>query len=104
MPNLIWIFVLVHLICGILAYGGTLAYFQRKYETVSSYADAGIAFWMGLLGPIGLAITFLSSNFFAYGLKFVPENSEWARREAKERKKELADARKKYWSRNSRPF
>lgn len=57
--------IIIWVICGILAYGLTFAYFQREFS-VSSGVDyfiyCGVATYMGILGPIGLIIHLTLGN------------------------------------------
>jgi hypothetical protein len=63
--------VIVWIICGILAYGLTLGYFQREYPVIADadYAgDAGRALVFGCAGPLGLMIALPCSGFGRHGL------------------------------------
>jgi hypothetical protein len=71
------IFITVYILCGVLAYGLTLGYFQRKYTDV--YVDiaylvhrdiVNTARIMALSGPFGLIVAWLCSERGKYGLKF----------------------------------
>lgn len=56
--------VLVYVICGVLAYGAAFAHFQREYAALAdAYRawDAAFAFFIGLLGPIGLVSSFFGT-------------------------------------------
>lgn len=67
MIGLIWI------ICGILSYGITFGYFQNKYPRMAEkrwVEDFRFAVFFGILGPIGLSVSFPLSGFVKYGLKF----------------------------------
>lgn len=67
------IYIVGWIVCGVLTYGITFAYFQKKYPIIAreSYReDMGIAVFYGLLGPIGLFVILVSSGFAKYGLKF----------------------------------
>lgn len=66
-------FVIFWIICGVFAYAGTLAHFQRKYASIASLhyrEDVAFAVFLGVMGPLGLISTAFASGFFAYGLKF----------------------------------
>ncbi len=95
---MIWLLPFFWAVCGVLTYASLLAYFQRKYKDVRSRVDAGVSALIGILGPIGLIVAIPSSNFLAYGLKFIPEDSPYQKRKREEEALELRAARKKYWS------
>lgn len=65
----------VWVMCGVLAYAGTLGYFQGRYPTVrDAEGDFMTAMQMAFLGPIGLAVSAFKANcFLRYGLKIIPE-------------------------------
>lgn len=51
-------------LCGVFAYGATLAHFQRRFRCVASEnydADRRFAACIALLGPIGLIVTMTAS-------------------------------------------
>lgn len=60
-------------VCGILAYGLTLGYFQREFVVLGEKTRAGnvvLALLMFLIGPIGLIVAFLSSGFGHHGFRW----------------------------------
>lgn len=67
--------------CGALAYGGTLAHFQRKYPDIAAKCyldDRNLSWILSLLGPFGLIICALNTWLdrgrpFYYGLQFRQE-------------------------------
>lgn len=62
---------LLYLICSVLAYKATFAYFQNEYADIRRITkasdDRGVALFMAVLGPMGLAITATQSGFFKHG-------------------------------------
>ncbi len=73
MTNLMLVGVGGWIICGVLAYGLTFAFFQGKFAVSKDkyYAwDIFFAFIIGLTGPIGLAITLVKGRL-TYGLKWI---------------------------------
>ena len=65
--------IIIWVICGILAYGITFGYFQRKFPLLAkrSYMeDAGFATIIGIFGVVGLLLSVCLSGFCRYGLKF----------------------------------
>ena len=71
--NSLLLYAPFHLLCGVLTYGITYAYFQREYPRTgdASYReDAGFALTLGLLGPITLIPAFFNSGFAKHGFKF----------------------------------
>jgi hypothetical protein len=65
--------ILGWLICGILTYGISLAYFQRTFPTIAQEMvreDMGISCIFGLFGPLGLVILFFFSGFAQCGIMF----------------------------------
>lgn len=74
-------FFLVWAVCGVLAYGITLAYFQGQYPRVRDKGDWYAGLVPGLAGPIGLFIAVLFSQGCKHGIKFIPEgpdrNAPW---------------------------
>ena len=62
--------VVIYIVCGILAYGLTFAYFQRKWPEQAELrreGDAMLALQTALAGPIGLMV---AAKGFKYGLLF----------------------------------
>ena len=72
--NWFWIlFSLGWLVCSILTYGITLAYFQREYYLISEQGYVGdvlFAIFLSLTGPFGLLVSYWLSGFARNGLKF----------------------------------
>ena len=65
--------IVIWIICGILTYGITFGYFQGGWPEISEKGyrqDMSFSVFFGLLGPIGLIISFFISGFAEYGLKF----------------------------------
>lgn len=59
-------------ICGVFAYGGTFAYFQRNWPLLARdqyWMDMIFSLFIGLGGPAGLLPTVVLSQF-RHGLKF----------------------------------
>lgn len=59
--------------CGALAYAIAFADIQRRFpeQAAESYReDVGMSLFFGLLGPVGLLVTFLASGFAQRGLKW----------------------------------
>lgn len=67
------IFIIFHIICGVLAYGITFAHFQREFS-LTSHEDVGInrvlALFMACSGIVGLVIIYIFSDFAKHGLKY----------------------------------
>lgn len=64
--------LLVWLICGILAYGLTFAYFQRRWPTLAEegyWSDFSLALLMGAIGPFGIGMNLLMGRV-RYGFKW----------------------------------
>lgn len=69
------IFVAAWIAFGVLGYGMTLGYFQNKYPSVrNTFAgtDTVFAVAVGLTGPIGFVVAFVSSDGTRYGFRWVP--------------------------------
>lgn len=67
------IIVVIYIVCGALAYAITFADFQRSFPTLAGrdyQGDVRRGVMVGLLGPVGLLIAFLASDFAAHGLKW----------------------------------
>ena len=72
---MIW-FVVGYILCSFLSYGMLFAYIQRNFPSIAEqqYADdmgASILFGLvsGMLGPIGILISFLMTGFAKHGFK-----------------------------------
>jgi len=70
-----FIFTILHIICGVFAYGLTLAYFQKNFENIAEEKfqdDSKFALVFGICGIIGLAaviMNILANYKFAKGFK-----------------------------------
>lgn len=65
--------MLFWLICSFFTYGITFGYMQNKDKELSHltyWHDVESAFYISLLGPIGLIISVYKSEYCKYGLKF----------------------------------
>ena len=63
----VWIFA------GVVNYGATLAYFQRKYAPIAKWkfnSDRHFALLFALGGPISLLVVWYGSERFKYGFMF----------------------------------
>ncbi len=61
---------IVYAVCGRLAYKATFAYFQKEYPSLAESgrdSDRGIAWFMAILGPLGLALAATQGGFFRHG-------------------------------------
>lgn len=71
--NQIKFIIVLWLLCSILAYGGSFAYYQRNYPTLAKQSyrqEMGICMIMSLIGgPISLLVTTFTSGFFEHGFK-----------------------------------
>lgn len=93
MSTTIILSILGYGVCSVLGYGITLAYFQQKYYDIRTKSDFGNAFFIGVLGPLGLVVALLLCEGLRYGLQFIPQDSGWRRDDTKykaylDRKKE----------------
>lgn len=64
--------IATYLLCGILAYGFCLAYFQREYVVVAEEKygdDKFVAFVVASTGPIGLFVLLITGRVH-HGLMF----------------------------------
>jgi len=71
----IQILAVVWIVCGVLTYGVTFAYFWRKFpllqdEPSELRRDRNFAILTACTGPIGLLTAIFCSDFARYGLKF----------------------------------
>lgn len=76
------ILILVWVVCGVLAYGITLAYFTAKWPQFAyknRKSNLALLRLMGFSGPFGLIIAFFFSGFCKYGLRFksLSEAESW---------------------------
>ena len=68
--------VVLWLVCGVIGYGLTLAYFQSEYPCLRDSSDVHISVIMGLGGPLGLMVILLNcftKQYRFYGLQFLPK-------------------------------
>ena len=64
------------IVCGVFAYGFTLAYFQLEFPGAKSKgSDTAFAALFGALGPIGLIVA-LSNHGSKYGLLWKAEDAD----------------------------
>lgn len=96
---MLWVFGGFYLLCSLITYSGSLAYWQRKYPFVKDKKDAGISIFFAIFGPLGLLIIAFTTSFFSYGFIFIGKDSEWRKIKREAERRELIEARKKY-----RPF
>ena len=78
-PALITTIATAWIICGILNYGATLAWFQREYPLISHKkpsSDILFAAITSIAGPIALIVVTFMSKFFKYGFVFAPITPE----------------------------
>lgn len=68
-----YIYLVFHLVCGVLAYGIIFADLQRRLpKRGPDYyrRDLSYSVYIGILGPIGLTVSLIVSGFAEHGLKF----------------------------------
>lgn len=65
-----------YLLGSVLAYGITLAHFQREYPTLRGLDDMLFAACIGLLGPIGAVVAIVNFGRAKHGLQFIPKAPE----------------------------
>lgn len=66
-------YIIIHIICGIISYGGIFAYVQKEFESIarSHYREnMAMSAMTGFFGPIGLIVVFFNTGFFKHGFKF----------------------------------
>lgn len=59
--------------CGVLGYGLTFAFFQGKFSTTADSRrgeDRSFAFFIALLGPMGLGVAYFCGHFGRFGLRY----------------------------------
>ena len=69
--------IIIWIVCGILGYGITLAYFQRKYPMTAQEAyeaDCGFSAAIAITGPLGLIVALASSGWVRHGFQWRDEN------------------------------
>ena len=67
------ILIAVWIVCGIIAYAGSFAYWQGEYKSLSEEnyrEDIGASLFFGAMGIGGLAVIVAGSRFFKHGFKF----------------------------------
>ncbi len=70
---MIYLVIITYLICCILSYGMSFAFWQRKFPNIAPHAyrsDIISSIMFSLLGPISLLFTYFNTNFAKYGFKF----------------------------------
>ncbi len=84
MPTILLICLSFYLICGVLAYGLSLGYFQREFPDLAkqfAMEDVCFAFILGFLcGPIGLTVALWhnrdeTGRWLGHGFLFWPKQS-----------------------------
>jgi hypothetical protein len=79
--NMGWIILFAWLLCGFISMGINIAYFQRKYKSISEgtyRSDVSMALGMGLLcGPIALVTAFFLTGMCEYGWSLNPYKYKW---------------------------
>lgn len=62
------------LLCSVIAYATTLAYFTREYPGLEEPAGVRFALFMALLmalfGPVGLTVAFIMGDCWKHGLRW----------------------------------
>ena len=69
------IFWALWLLTGVVAYAGTLAYFQTEFPMFRDVGDFLLAVMTGVMGPWGIVITFCFGGGFKHGLQFIPKRA-----------------------------
>ena len=72
MPNWLLLFAAIYIVSGILAYGFTLAYYQREFSDAQKrlQEDKQCALVVAAFGPIGLLAFVLAARTLKHGLMF----------------------------------
>jgi hypothetical protein len=68
------LFILLWLVCGLWAYGRTLAYFQGRYQLIAPdmlMQDRLFAMQMGCFGITGLIVTYFLNKPNIYGVRWI---------------------------------
>ena len=71
--NVGFLVLAIWIICVIINFGATFAYFQGKFPEVAEeqYREhLGFATFVGLAGPLGLPAAVLGTGFCEHGLKY----------------------------------
>ncbi len=71
--TVIFLIVAVWAACGVFAYGLAFAFFQRKWPSLAEldhWGDRGFAVFVGVMGPIGLGVSYFCGERGAFGLKW----------------------------------
>lgn len=73
------VFVVGYLLCSVLAWGTTAAYFKGEFPRIRSRSNVGIAVFMALMGPVGAVASMFLSGFYEYGWSLWPADTgnEW---------------------------
>lgn len=59
------------ILCGVLAFGITLAFFEQEFpEFEHCKGDQSVAFMIGAFGPLGLAEVYFLSDFANHGIQY----------------------------------
>lgn len=69
---MITIILSLWILCGVLAYGISFAYWQRKCPASEWREDSAFSFLYACFGPIGLSVAFVASGYAQYGLLYRP--------------------------------
>ena len=67
------LYILGYLVCYILSYGLTFAYFQREFPVIAKdkvKADVFFSLIFSTLGPISLILSIILGGFFKHGIKY----------------------------------
>ncbi|KKN41484.1 hypothetical protein LCGC14_0722980 [marine sediment metagenome] len=60
----------LYVLCGLLAYKATFAFFQKEYPGIAESqqdTDRRRAWCMAVCGPVGLLVAFLCGDLFRHG-------------------------------------
>ena len=63
----------IWVVCSVLSYGLSFAYFQRKYPMLAKRdyrRDMLVCVVISLVGPMSLILTLINFRSFKYGMKF----------------------------------
>lgn len=67
------------ILCGVVAYGISLGYWQNEWKELASRharPDVRMSVFMGTLGPVGLIVIFFFSSRVKHGLLWKPLGPE----------------------------
>lgn len=68
------IIILGWLVCSVISFGASFAFFQRTWPDLASsqyYGDMVVSVLVSVFGPISFIAVFFLSGFFKEGFKFV---------------------------------